>query len=180
MRVIGRLAMLAVLALPATPATADDLADGLAAFNRKDYTRAVRLLEPLARRGDATAQVRMGLLYYHGHAVRENDARAFEWFLRAAEQGNTDGQFHLGNMYMYGLGVPATESEPDRVAALWFFEAARRGHAEAQYNLGILFLAGKGVYQNDAEALKWIRRSAERHHEPARRFLDQYGAPPPR
>ena len=168
------LAMIVVLALPAVTAAAD-LTDGLAAFNGKNYARAVQILEPLAQRGEATAQVHMGLLHYHGHAVAESDERAFAWFLRAAEQGNADGQFHLGNMYMYGLGVPATESEPDRVAALWFFEAARRGHAEAQYNLGILFLTGKGVYQNDAEALKWIRRSAERNHEPARRFLGQYG-----
>lgn len=168
------LTVLILLTLPAG-AAADELADGLAAFNRKDYVRAAQILEPAARRGIATAQVHMGLLYYHGHAVKESDEQAFGWFLRAAEQGNAEGQFHLANMYMYGLGVPPTESEPDRVAALWFFEAARRGHVEAQYNLGILFLTGKGVFQNDAEALKWIRRSAERNHEPARRFLGQYG-----
>jgi hypothetical protein len=179
-RLIGFLAMVVMLALPAATAAADELADALAAFNGKDYARAASLLAPLARGGNATAQVRMGLLYYHGHAVRENDQRAFEWFLRAAEQGNAEGQFHLANMYMYGLGVPATESEPDRVAALWYFEAARRGHAEAQYNLGILFLAGKGVYKNEDEALKWIRRSAERNYEPARRFLGQYGGNVPR
>ncbi len=177
---IQRLAMMVVLAMPSAAAAAADLADGLAAFNSKNYALAVQVLEPLAQRGDATAQVHMGLLYYHGHAVAESNERAFAWFLRAAEQGNTDGQFHLGNMYMYGLGVPITESEPDRVAALWFFESARRGHAEAQYNLGILFLTGKGVYQNDVEALKWIRRSAERHYEPARRFLGQYGDKLPR
>ncbi len=176
---ILRLIMIAVLTLPQA-ANANSLAEGLAAFNGKNYARAVQVLEPLARRGDATAQVHMGLLHYHGHAVVESDALAFAWFLRAAEQGNADGQFHLGNMYMYGLGVPSTESEPDRVAALWFFEAARRGHVEAQYNLGILFLTGKGVYQNNTEALKWMRRAAERHYESARQFLDQYGENAPR
>ena len=95
-------------------ALADELQDASAAIHRKDYPAAVRLLEPLARRGDALAQLRLGLLYYHGHGVRESDAQAVLWFERAARQGLADAQFHLGNMYAYGLApLPAdTDGNP--------------------------------------------------------------------
>jgi TPR repeat protein len=92
--------------------------------------------------------------------VRESDALALQWFERAARQGLAEAQFHLGNMYAYGLAPPAAEADADRLAALWYFEAARQGHAAAQYSLGILFLTGSGVQQNPGEARQWIERAA--------------------
>ena len=65
------------------PVHADALQDGQAAIHRKDYPTAIRLLEPLARAGNAMAQLRLGLLHYHGHGVRENDAQALVWFEQA-------------------------------------------------------------------------------------------------
>jgi len=152
-------------------ALADELQDASAAIHRKDYPAAVRLLEPLARRGDALAQLRLGLLYYHGHGVRESDAQAVLWFERAARQGLADAQFHLGNMYAYGLAPLPTDTDGNRLAAQWYFEAARAGHADAQYSLGILFLTGSGVQLDLAEARKWIARAAAQGHADASAYL---------
>lgn len=155
----------------ASAASASDLEAGIAAMNRKDYPQAFQLLAPLARAGNAAAQLRLGLLYYHGHGVRESDAESKLWFERAARQGNAEAQFQLANMYAYGLVDSGRGEDHDRQAALWYFEAARQGHAEAQYSLGILFLTGKGVVQNQAEADKWIRRAAEQGHSDAAAYL---------
>ena len=38
---------------------------------------------------------------------------------------------------------------------------AEQGDAKAQYNLGVMYRKGHGVPQNDAEAVKWYRKSAE-------------------
>lgn len=152
-------------------ASADALLDGLAAVQRKDYPAATRLLEPLARRGDPTAQWQLGLLYYHGHGVRESDALALQWFERAARQGHAQAQFQLGNMYAYGLAPQMPDVDPNRLAAQWYFEAARQGHAEAQYSLGILFLTGSGVVEDRREALKWIERAAAQGHVDANAYL---------
>ena len=157
-------------------ARADALQDAAAAVLRKDYPAAVRLLEPLARTGHPQAQVRLGTLYYHGHGVRESDALALQWFERAAKQGLAEAQFHLANMYAYGLAPMAADQDPQRLAAQWYFEAARQGHAEAQYSLGILFLTGSGVMQSAAEARKWIERAAAQGHADAKTYL----AGPPR
>jgi len=158
-----------LLALPS--AHADALQDAVAAVNRKDYPSAVRLLEPLARAGNPHAQTRLALLYYHGHGVRESDALALQWFERAARQGLAEAQFHLGNMYAYGLANLPPDADPQRLAAQWFFEAARQGHADAQYSLGILFLTGSGVNQDAEEARKWIARAAAQGHADARAYL---------
>ncbi len=153
------------------PALAEPLQDGIAAMHRKDYPAALQLLEPLARAGNAQAQLRLGLLHYHGHGVRESDAQAVQWFERAARQGLAEAQFQLGNMYAYGLAEPGADADPNRLAAQWYFEAARQGQAEAQYSLGILFLSGSGVVQDEAEAMRWIGRAAAQGHADASAYL---------
>lgn len=166
-----RHAVALLLALAAVSASASDLDAGIAAMNRKDYPAAFQLLAPLARSGNPAAQLRLGLLYYHGHGVRESDTEAKLWFERAARQGNAEAQFQLANMFAYGLIESGRGDDHDLQAAQWYFEAARQGHAEAQYSLGILFLTGKGVVQNPQEANKWIRRAAEQGHADAAAYV---------
>ena len=163
--------MLSCLLAVSLPAAADALDDGQAAIRRKDYAAAVKLLEPLARNGQAVAQLRLGELYYHGHGVAENNDTALTWFERAARQGLAAAQFQLGNMYAYGLADPGNDRDPARLAAQWYFEAARQGHANAQYSLGILFLTGTGVVQDPKEAERWIRKAAEQGHADAGLYL---------
>jgi uncharacterized protein len=166
-----RLIAALVLSVVFTSAWADALQDGVAAIKRKDYPVAYRLLEPLARSGNAAAQLRLGLLYYHGHGVRESDSLALQWFERAARQGLAEAQFHLGNMYAYGLADPGPGADANRLAAQWIFEAARQGHGEAQYSLGIMFLTGTGVVLDEAEAQRWIGRAAAQGHADAGAYL---------
>ena len=163
--------MLSCLLATSGAAWADALDDGLAAIRRKDYPAAVKLLEPLARNGQAIAQLRLGELYYHGHGVPESNDAALTWFERAARQGQAEAQYHLGNMYAYGLADPGNDRDPARLAAQWYFEAARQGHANAQYSLGILFLTGTGVIQDAPEAERWIRKAAEQGHADAGLYL---------
>lgn len=157
------------------PADADRLGEAHAAMQRKDYPTAVRLLEPMAAAGNPIAQTRLGLLYYHGHGVRESDAMALRWFERAARQGHAEAQFQLANLHAYGLSELPPGQDPQRLAAQWYFEAARQGHAEAQYSLGILFATGSGVQPSPDEAHKWISRAAAQGHADARRWLEQQG-----
>ncbi len=168
---IARIIAALVLSACIFPVLADPLQDGIAAMQRKDYPAALKLLEPLARSGNAIAQLRLGLLHYHGHGVRESDAQARQWFERAAKQGLAEAQFQLGNMYAYGLADPGSGDDPNRLAAQSYFEAARQGHAEAQYSLGILFLTGSGVIQNPKEGAAWIARAAAQGHADAAAYL---------
>ncbi|MDH5540749.1 MAG: sel1 repeat family protein [Rhizobacter sp.] len=173
---IARIIATLVLSLAIVPARADALQDGIAAMHRKDYAAALRLLEPLALAGQPQAQLRLGQLHYHGHGVPESDARAVQWFERAARQGLAEAQFQLGNMYAYGLADPGGGADPHRLAAQWYFEAARQGHSDAQYSLGILFLSGTGVVQDAGEAARWIERAAAQGHADAAAYLRGKGS----
>lgn len=157
--------------LMCTSAGADPLQDAVGALQRKDYPTAVRLLQPLAEAGVAPAQLRLGLLYYHGHGVRESDAMAQRWFERAAGQGLAEAQFQLANLHAFGLSSVGPGDDAQRLAAQWYHEAAQQGHAEAQYSLGILFLTGSGVQTLPEEARRWMAKAAAQGHPDARAYL---------
>jgi len=146
------LAAAAVTAALSLPATAEPLEDGIAAYRDKDYVKAVDLWRPLAEKGVAAAQYRLGTLYAEGKGVAQNDATAATWFQRAAEQGDAAAQYNLGASYAEGLGV----DKDDVAAAKWFRRAADQGMAYAQLNLGLLCAAGHGVPKDDVEAVKWL------------------------
>ena len=46
-------------------------------------------------------------------------------------------------------------------------DAAEEGDADAQFNLGYMYSEGKGVSQDNKEAVKWWRLSAEQRNERA-------------
>lgn len=48
---------------------------------------------------------------------------------------------------------------------------ASQGHAAAQYNLGVMHEWGNGVPQDDVQAMKWYRLSAEQYHRDAQNNL---------
>jgi uncharacterized protein len=91
----------------AAPAPAGSLQRGLAAFAHHDYVKAAYLLQPLAARGDANAQMAMCFMYTHGRGVPQNYYAAAAWCKRAANQGNPAAQYQLGLLYDKGHGVPA-------------------------------------------------------------------------
>ena len=49
--------------------------------------------------------------------------------------------------------------------------AAKRGHADAQYRFGRMYEKGRGVSQDDQEAVKWYRRSADQGNASAQHKL---------
>ena len=77
----------------------------------------------------------MGNCYANGKGIKKDEAKAFEWYKKSAEQGNSDAQLNLGNCYMNGRGV-----EKDEVKAFeWYQKAAEKRNSYAQCNLGIWY-----------------------------------------
>ncbi len=147
------LLLLAALTGPAlSPVLAGALEDGMTAYNAKDYATAIALWRPLAEKGLAAAQYRLGVMYAEGKGVPANDAEAALWFERAATQGDAAAQYDLGASYAEGAGVRKDAA----TAAKWFLRAADQGYPFAQLNLGLLYASGNGVPQDNVEAMKWI------------------------
>ena len=100
------LAMVAV-----SPAIAASYREGAYALSRYEDARAVRILGPLAERGDPRAQAILGFIYANGRGVPQNQVEAAIWYRRAADQGNPTGQYMLGLLYDKGMGVPQNDIE---------------------------------------------------------------------
>ena len=78
-------------------------------------------LRLLAERGDALAQLKLGISYYVGENSLETDhVEAVRWFERASALGNAHAQFNLGCCYSLGVGV----SQPDLDRAIQLFKLA--------------------------------------------------------
>ena len=86
----------------------------------------------------------------------EKNEEAFEYYLKAAKQGDAEAQFYLGLCYHNGDGVEKDLSE----AVKWYRKAADQGDALAQYNLGICYDNGYGVEKDLSEAVIWFRKAA--------------------
>ena len=84
-------AIVLVSAAFAAPVAAGTFEDAVDANARGDYAKALRLIRPLANDGDAAAQFNLGLMYFTGHGVQQDNAAAALWFRKAAEQGCTAG-----------------------------------------------------------------------------------------
>lgn len=69
-------------------ASADDLADGMKAWENQDFGRAHQLLGKLAQAGNAEAQVMLGEMYGFGEGVPEDPVQAENWLNKAKAAGN--------------------------------------------------------------------------------------------
>jgi TPR repeat protein len=101
-------------------------------------------LERRANAGNAVAQVELARAYENGKGVAQNDAKAVEWFRKAAEQGNAQAQNSLGVMYALGRGVERNREE----AVSWYQKAAKGGLSEGFYNVAISYFNGEGVNED--------------------------------
>jgi uncharacterized protein len=153
----GALVLGCVITLFSQAATADELTDALIRYAMHDYPRAIEMLTPLADRGDAVAQTKLGLIYIRGEGVPRDDVAALGWLTRAAEQDQSEAQFELGVMYRDGLGTPAN----GRLAMHWFERATERGVPHAFNAIGEMYLGHQDVAQDYAAALSWFLRGAQ-------------------
>ena len=150
----GRLvaAAAAVLAiLPALPAQAS-VKDGVDAWSRGDYPRAVIEWQKLAAAGDADAQFNLAQAYKLGKGVAPDLKRAEELYLKAAQQG------HLQAADTYGLLLFQTgRREP---AMAWLVPSAERGEPRAQYVLAVAHYNGDLLPKDPIRAYALMTRAA--------------------
>jgi uncharacterized protein len=149
-------ALLAISAMLCCNAAVAGLKEGYEALSRQDYAAAIKEYRPLAERGNAEAQYRIGRMYEFGKGYPKDQAQGIAWIRKAAAQDHADAQQELGVIYATGDGV----KQDDVQAVAWFRKAAVQGDATAQYNLGLLYAKGQGVEKDYAQAIAWWRKSA--------------------
>lgn len=82
--------------------SAEPLNDALRAMDSGRHAHAAQLLLPLANGGNPLAQYRLGMMYYNGQGVPEDEKQSIYWWKKAAAQGYVEAMFQLGSAYLFG------------------------------------------------------------------------------
>ncbi len=123
-----------------------DVKDGVDAWERGDYARAVAEWQPLAIKGNPDAQFNLAQAYKLGRGVQMDTKIAESWYRKAAEQGHLQAEDNLG-LVMFNNGK--------RAEAMPYLErSAARGEPRAQY------VVGTAAFNGDLAPKDWVRAYA--------------------
>ena len=129
---------------------------------------ALQWFQKAAETGDIGAQVLLAEMYRSGYGVA-SDKKAFELFLKAAEQGHAGAQQSIG-WWVYHRGFAGVKKDP-AAALQWLLKAAIQRYRPAQINLGEIYLKGDGVEKDEVEGLAWLYLAYKGGGERAAFFL---------
>lgn len=87
------------------PEASADLNDSAAAAVKGDTSKVFAQFRPLAEKGDAAAQFRLGWMFDRGDGVQQDFQQALHWYRLAAAQGHAMAQNNIGTFYEHGKGV---------------------------------------------------------------------------
>ncbi|KAF9181560.1 hypothetical protein BGZ49_004835 [Haplosporangium sp. Z 27] len=110
-------------------------------------------------------------MYQRGYGVQQDYKKAFEWYFKAAKQGNANAENSLGYMYQRGYGVQQDYKE----AFEWYLKAAKQGNADAEVNLGEMYRYGYGIQRDSMKAFQWYSKAAKRGDFAAQNILNILG-----
>jgi uncharacterized protein len=146
MRMAAAGAGLATVVLAVAPAPAATVKDGVDAWQRGDYARAVTVWRPLADQGDADAAFNLAQAYKLGRGVTTDLAQAKLWYGRAAQGGHSQAAANYGLLLF---------QDGDRKAAMpWISKASDADDPRAQY------VYGTALFNGDLAAKDWPRAYA--------------------
>jgi TPR repeat protein len=111
----------------------------------------------LAPKENATAQYKIGFIFYNGLGPLIDFREALEWYHKAADQNQPDALNSIGSMYLQGHGVDVSHKQ----ALMWFHKAAAQGSIDALYNIGTFYEKGICVTKDKRKALEWYERAAK-------------------
>lgn len=95
---------------------ASDYYDGVTAYEKGDYSTAIKKWKPLAEQGNADVQNKVGDMYESGEGTVHNYTEAVRFYELSARQGNARGMLRLAAMYQMGKGL-----EKDKIYAyMWY------------------------------------------------------------
>ena len=134
MRTLKRLLLAVSMSCLVATANAAPIDDAGAAYDTYDDAKAIRILRPLAERGDVVAQYNLGVMYYRGRGVVQNDQEAVRLWKLAASQGNASAQYNLGWLY-YGGKV----DKDDKEVLKWYRLSSGRGYAYPRDIIGWVY-----------------------------------------
>ena len=96
---------------------------------------------------------RIGKMHCYGLGTEQDYEKAFEWFLKSAQEGNKFAQYSLAYLYYYGNGVEKDLSQ----AFLWYRKSSEQGQPYAPYAVAQMYDKGEYVSQSEETAQRYYK-----------------------
>lgn len=133
-------------------------------------------IKQLAEKGDAEAQMKVGVMLSAGLGVEQDRLEGLKWYQKSADQGYPEGEWNLAFVYIRGEIVP----QDFKRAFDLMQKAADAGLADAQYDLGMMYLQGLALPAPDqGKAEVWFRRASTQGHREAKKVLKELASVQP-
>ena len=96
---------------------------------------------------------RTGKMQCYGLGTEQNYEKAFQWFLKSAQEDNKFAQYSLANLCYYGNGV-----EKDLSQAFWWYrKSSEQGQPYASYAVAQMYSKGEYVAENKETAQRYYK-----------------------
>ena len=125
-----------------------------------NLSAAVDCWSQASEQGDATAKNALGWCYRLGVGVPKNLDRAYQLIREAADLGNSDAQYMMGEFYYKGCPELYLDCEYT-MAFLWYMKAAKQNHIDAALNLAYFYENGIGTQKDAESGVAWYKKCAE-------------------
>lgn len=152
-----------------------------------DYKTALEYLNLAAKQDHAQAQFMLALCYQNGIGVKRDNMAAMNWYQKAVKNGlpnaalidtsdvikhDTVAHTSWPGAQEYTIAIKELKNADNREEAVQTLAtAADMGHPIAQYQLAMQHLQGENIAQDDAKAVEWLKKSAEKNYQPAQAYL---------
>ncbi|MCF7790841.1 MAG: sel1 repeat family protein [Victivallales bacterium] len=122
-----------------------------------NYSDPIKLITLSAEKGYLQSIKLLGNIYYYGKYGTANSYRlAYEWYLKAAEKGDSHSQYMVGIMDSKGQGV-----EKNYKKAFKCFKKSAAGTTRAYIELSNFYFYGRGTKQSYIKAFYYLDESAK-------------------
>ena len=134
----------------------DNYWEGKKAYDKGDFTTAMRFWKESAEQGVSEAQGFVGSLYHGGQGVEKDYKKAMEWYQKAAAQGNIQAQMSIGSLYADGYGVEKNYL----IARMWFSIAEINGSERAPIYLKKIDqrMTPEEIKESEKITVDWINK----------------------
>ncbi|MDI9347920.1 MAG: tetratricopeptide repeat protein [Methylacidiphilales bacterium] len=158
-------------------------------LGKSEYDQAFKWYKKSSDKSFVLAYVALAKCYYFGFGVAKDIHQAFNWFLKAAENGDEESMPIVAYLYSrnYSSKLPrplawllllfGVDQGKNREAAFyWMQRSAIRNNPVAQYNIAIMYQYGIGARKNEELTFQYLKNSADQKYPLAMQKLKKMKA----
>lgn len=134
---------------------------------KPDTIAALNYWEIAGKNGYQDAFNNLGFFYNSENKYRDN-AKAYQYFSKAAKERNAIGSYMIGYMHYKGIGCEQNYEEAIKYLKI----GANKNYAPSLYILGLCYRNGYGIEQNEHIAKLFLERAASQSYKMALKELE--------